>query len=173
MKPKISNQTFRSYPGHYLSQSVLIMIFMALVLFPLGSLESSIFTAIGASTLASSIVTMFAMPNSPVAATHRVIGGYVIGILVGIIIHHIFLALTNGSLSSHHTLTLDICGATAVGITMIIMAMLGLVHPPSAGLALAIVIGPWNRWTIFVVAIAVLVLCLIKYLLRKWFINLL
>lgn len=168
---RLLNKKFRYNPGHYFLQCLLIMIFMVLVLFPLGSLESNVFTAIGASTLASSIIIMFATPNAPVSAIYRVIGGYTIGILVGMF-WHLMLAIFEQHILIDHTLATDITGALAVGFVMIIMALFDLIHPPSAGFSLAIVIGPWNRWTICVVIVAVLILCVIKYLLRNWFIKL-
>lgn len=165
------NKHVKHHPIHYCLQCILIIIFMLFVLFPLGSVEDNVFTAIGASTLASSILTMFAIPNAPMAAIHRVIGGYVIGILIGLLFHLILITLEK-HLITHHIITMDICGALAVGITMLIMAILNLIHPPPAGFSLAIVIGPWNRWTICVVIIAVPILCLVKYILRNWFIKL-
>lgn len=166
------NKNFKENAGHFFVQALLIIVFMACVLFPLGSLKSSVFTAVGASTLAASIVMAFALPESPAAAVHRIFGGYMIGLLIGLLWHAALVALEKHA-SLPAPLPVDICGALAVGMTMILMGIFGLLHPPSVGLSLAIVIGPWSHWTIIVVVVAVLILCLIKYLLRNWFINLL
>jgi CBS domain-containing membrane protein len=172
---RLLNDNFIHHKAHFLLQCLIIVFFLAAVLFPLGALRASVVTAIGASTLASSIFAIFAAPKAAMSAIHRVLGGYTIGILVGLFWHQLFQHF-NAQMHQNpldHTLTIDLCGSLAVGTAMLIMAMLDLIHTPPVGFALALAIAPWNYWVICVVIAAVLVLCLIKYLLRNWFINLL
>ena len=165
------NKNFIENKLHFLIQSILVVVFMALVLLPLGSIKADVVTAIGASTLAASVFILFALPNSPVAAIHRVIGAYFIALVLGILWHYIYMKVNTNI--TNHPLALDLCGAFAVGTTVLIMALFDLIHPPTVGFSLALVIGPWNHYTIYVVIVAVIVLCLIKISLKNWFINLL
>jgi len=168
------NPKFTNNIGHFCLQALLITVFMFCVLLSLmygrtGSI--SILTAIGATSVASSIFVVFALPGSSVALPHRVIGGYVIGILAGISWHYAALSWTH-FFNTPDFIIHCVAGGCAAGTAMLVMGLLDFQHPPTMGLALGLVMDQWDDRTLIVVVVAVLVMCLIKWLLRRWLLDL-
>ncbi len=167
----------RDIKFNLLWQTLLVVLFMSVVLFAFNeATNSSVLWAVGTSSLASSAYIVFAMPQSIAARSHRVIGGYVVAIGVGIVFHQILYALFQ-VFSSHfffqeHPHTFWISASIGVGISMLLMVLLGFQHPPAAGIALVLVLGTHDFKVLTVIIIAVGVLAILRKLLSPYLKNL-
>ena len=63
-------------------------------------------------------------------------------------------------------------GAVAVGLALLLMTMMNCEHPPAAGLALGLVLQGYHVVSLLIISVSVAILLVIKYLLRRWLINL-
>lgn len=161
------DKKFRAKTGKYAFQSLLATLTLIIV-FNLMNLfdEAVIFAAIGATTF-----IVFAMPNYVTASARRVIGGHAVGIFSGSICKLLILALAQQSIeSSPHFFA--IVGAISVGVSIFIMVVTETEHPPAAGTALGLVIGEWSLSVIIFLMICSILLSVIKYILRRWLIDL-
>jgi CBS domain-containing membrane protein len=150
------------------------MLYVSLVLFCLDFIDrGSTLWAIGASSLASSAYLVFTNPSSPVARYHRIIGGYLVSVLVGLLIH-ILLSHISQHMQIHTTIPhlFWITASIAVGISMLLMVLLGYEHPPAAGVALVLVLDINDYSTLFVILGAAAVLALLKKLLKYTLVDL-
>ncbi|MFN7098067.1 MAG: HPP family protein, partial [Gammaproteobacteria bacterium] len=168
----IINPNFKRAKKTYLFKCVVVLIVMLIVLTNLQLISmNAILGAIGASSLASSIFICFALPRSPAAEPRRMIGSYVIGILIGIIFYYIATYLMNVYSSLSTGIVYEITGSLAVAITMFLMVFFSLEHPPAAGMALGIVIDPWRDETLLVIIVAIILIAIAKEFLRPWLLT--
>jgi len=158
----IIDKNFRKAIPNYVLQSLLAMITLVIILVFLDVLaEAAIVAALGASTF-----IVFAMPNSVTAHPRNVIGGHIIGLITGSICYYIFISATDLSISEDFLYLL--AAALCVGLAIFLMVITDSEHPPAAGTALGIVVYGWTAWTVVFVLIFAAMLCLAKYLLRRW-----
>ena len=144
----------------YIWQCGLATLFMFVVLYFVDILTYPAFLAV----LGSTFFIVFTMPHSYVSNPRPLIGGYIISSISGVTfcliskIPHIQSDFLTDSFE------MDICGALAVGFSIFFMVIFDAEHPPAAGLALALIINPWDHLTIF------FLLCIIILLsvLRRW-----
>ena len=169
------NPHFRRYFLRFFFQTIFIVVFMLFVMVALiygRTKPMDVLSAIGASSVAASAFIVFALPASQVSMPHRIFGSYVIAIICGISWHFLIPYINDifpiGAMPAR-----CVASAFSTGCTMLLMAMLDFEHPPAMGLALGLVMDVWDDWTLFIVIIAVLMLCVLKVMLRRWFINLL
>jgi CBS domain-containing membrane protein len=161
---------------HIIWQLFCAMAYVAAVLLVLGLVDhDTTLWAIGASSLASSAYLVFANPSAPVSRYHKVIGGYLIAVLVGllvhILLHHIFTHMSmdlGGIIPRMFWITATI----AVGLSMFLMVILGYEHPPAAGVALVLVLDTSDYYTLFVILGAAMVLAILKKLLKFTLVDL-
>jgi hypothetical protein len=156
----------------WMFQCLLVFIIMALFLFALGEIRNNILvTAIGTTSLGSSAFLAFVAHSSRMASNQRMIGGYLIAIAVGGLMH-----LFAYRYAAYFPLNVDhvvwILSAAATAITMMIMTLTDLPHAPAAGLSLGMVINFWNWYALVVIFSAVILIAIIKTLLKPWLINL-
>lgn len=165
---------FNTVNRKYFIQCLMIYCFISLVLFFMGSiLEKDVLSAVGVSAIAASTFLVFCIPNASASHCKKLIGGYLVGLLLGMagyfIIHHANIFQTHIT----HYITFVIWGGFTVGITSLIMAIFNVEHPPAAGLALGLAYERWENHVIIVIVISILCLCLIRYLLKDYLISLL
>jgi len=153
-------------------QCLLVFFIMWAFLAALGELRSNVLvTAIGTTSVGSSAFLAFVAHNSPMAHNHRLIGGYIIAITIGGLMHY---------LSLHYSAFLPfapehavwILSAAATALTMMFMTLVNLPHAPAAGLSLAMVIKFWVWQALVILCVAVLVIAILKTVLRPWLVNL-
>ncbi len=169
------NPHFRQHAFRFFFQTFLIVAFMFFLLLALvygRTKPMDVLTAIGVSSVAASAFIVFALPSSQVSMPHRIFGGYTIAIICGVVWYFLGQELSRIS-GWPPTPVRCLTSAMSAGSTMLLMALFDFEHPPAMGLALGLVMDTWDDWTLFVVIVAVLVLCTLKFLLRRWFINLL
>ncbi len=156
---------------NYIWQPLLAVIFVCAVLFFLKqTAHSMILWAVGASSLSSSALIVCSHPSSKTSRAVNIIGGYIIGIFVGELLRTIvvqFEPIVKGFLMDPSYQMLVFAAAIAVGISILLMSLLKVRHPPAAGIALVLVIDIRDYSVLIIIFIAAVVLALLRLLLRK------
>ena len=152
----------------YLSQCFLAALTIFVILLFLDILnEAAIIAALGASAF-----IVFTMPTKYSSEPRRLIGGYIVGVLIGCSFY--FLSISNefASLFGNQQLSLAIFASLAVGIAMFIMAVTNSEHAPAAGIALGLVLNEWDYVTIIFILGAILWMAGVRKLLKPLLMDL-
>ena len=162
------DKKFRKNFEKYIFQCVLATFTILAVLVFLNVLtETAIITALGASAF-----IVFTMPNTYSSDPRRLIGGYLVGILVGMLCLYFSTIEGISTFFMTQKMTLIIFGAIAVGITIFIMTITNTEHAPAAGIALGLVINEWNYLTLILIISAIVWLVSVRKLLKPYLIDL-
>lgn len=165
---RLFDRKFRKNIHRYVFQCVLATLTILAVLFFLDVLtETAIIASLGASAF-----IVFAIPNSYSSDTRRLIGGYIVGITVGIICFNISRMFPTINFFTHIETSLIIFGAISVGIAIFIMAVTNTEHPPAAGISLGLVINPWSILTIIFILCAIIWLSGVRKILKPYLMDL-
>ncbi|NLL90753.1 MAG: HPP family protein [Dehalococcoidales bacterium] len=118
--------------------------------------------------LAASTFIVFSKPSAKAATPRRLIGGYLVGIICGLLCYYIF----NGGLLHEAAARYDIvfwfACALSVALSLFLMTITNTEHAPAAAIAMGIVASGFSwQVVIFVVLFAVL-LSLARRLLKPW-----
>ncbi|MGO1368069.1 HPP family protein [Senegalia sp. (in: firmicutes)] len=159
---------FKDNIKRYIFQCILATIS---IMFILLFLNYFVYTTIIASLGATTFI-VFTMPKTHSAQTKNILGGYTLGIVFGIIFHLISIFLIDIIDSINlHTLYM-ITGALSVGVTSFIMTITNTEHPPAVGMALSLILTPWEFKTLFFVYLCIILMIVVKKLLKKQLIDL-
>ena len=167
MNIRLFDEKFKSNKEKYIIQSLLcgIAVGMALVFFDVVR-QPMIIASFGASGFIA-----FTMPHRPIASARHLIGGYVIAIIVGCLMH----ALT--VLPIEHDLTQIalhiIASIVVVTLAMFIMSVTNTEHAPATSIALGLVINDWTYVTVARIMVGILIIVLVQRLTRNWMMDLL
>jgi CBS-domain-containing membrane protein len=162
------DKKFKKNSFKYIFQCILATLTILAVLIFLDVLkETAIITALGASAF-----IVFTMPTQYSSDPRRLIGGYIVGLIVGLIFYFLSKSQIKNTFQFSETTTLVIFGAIAIGFAIFIMAVTNTEHAPAAGISLGLVINRWDYLTIIFIFIAVLWLASIRYLLRGYLMDL-
>jgi CBS-domain-containing membrane protein len=154
---------FKHHPVRYLAQSAIAGVVTMVSLSFLGLLTHiGLVAALGATTFMT-----FTMPHHKSTRPRYLLGGYFMGSVAGIITSYIFS--TDGILPLNSVFAI---GAIAVGLATLLMVTTNTEHPPAAGMALGIVLQPWDYRTVSYVLGCVCFLCLARTALRRVMIDL-
>jgi len=145
---------FRLHWKNYVLQSAMATLVLLLALWVMKANQMILVASLGATAF-----IVFALPNSRTAQPRNVVGGHVVGLLCG--------ALCN-MLTTAGSPYVIVAYAVAVGISMFLMVMFDLEHPPAAGTALGIAILGAGEGAILSVLTGAVLLALAHYLLRRW-----
>lgn len=161
---------------HILWQSALVFIVMFgfMYVIKLYTNADETLSAIGATSLGSTAFLSFVAHDTAMARSRRIISGYIIGLVMGVL-GSIALLMTVHCQGFHcqvANLDVVISAATAM-LTMVLMLLLSSEHPPAVGIAIGLVLREWNYPVLFIVAMTVLAIVVLKELLRPWLLNLL
>jgi CBS-domain-containing membrane protein len=162
-KTELQIKNPRRHALHVLVQCVLAGAFLLLVFL----LADGLMTGLVAASLCASTFIAFAYPPAESSKPRYMIGGYAVAILCGGLAWVGRVFTTDSGLPTH-----TLFCAAAVFATMLLMVVCDFQHPPSAALAFTmvgtdhpVILGAYTFGCI-------LVLCLLKRLLRKFFVNL-
>lgn len=165
---RLFDKKFRKNVHRYVFQCILATLTILAVLFFLDVLtETAIIAALGASAF-----VVFAIPNSYSSDPRRLIGGYVVGIVIGIICFYISAFFPTSNFFTNTEMSLIIFGAIAVGLAIFIMAVTNTEHPPAAGIALGLVINTWDWMTIIFILCAISWLTGVRKILKPYLMDL-
>ena len=123
--------------------------------------------------MASTVFTIFVVPNSLASAPRRVVGGHTAGVVAGSIVAAVvaFLEVPMDSDSSRSLLVT--VAALTVGLSIALMVLTNTEHPPAAGAALGLVIHEWSLWSVGVIIGSAVALSILRAALRPKLVNLL
>lgn len=162
------DKKFRKNVHRYIFQCILATLTIFAVLVFLNVLtETAIIAALGASAF-----IVFTMPNTYSSDPRRLIGGYIVGIIVGILCNYISFIEDLSNLFITQKMALIIFGAIAVGIAIFIMTITNTEHAPAAGIALGLVINEWNYFTIILIFCAIVWMAGVRRFLKPYLIDL-
>ena len=162
---KVQNNMFK-----YIFQCLIATFIILLALLFLDLLTE---TAIIASLGATSFI-IFAMPKTYASSPKRLIGGYSIGISIGLLCFYLGTILQSfGNFNPFTNFETPIFfAAIAVGLSIFIMTITNTEHAPAAGIALGLVINQWNPKSILFIIIVMLAMAVTRHLLYSHLINL-
>jgi len=159
----IIDKAFLKSPRPYIIQSILAVVTVVLILTFVELLTHAAIVA----ALGSTVFIVFAMPNTIAAEPRRIIGGHVTGVAAGGLFYFIFftgpLSESFGTIEYLHWIP----AALAVGLSLFVMTVFNLEHPPAAGTALGIAVHEWSNMTVVFVLVFAISLAIIKTLLKK------
>lgn len=156
---------FKSKYHYYFIQTAIAAAVVAVLMMFLNLIEhTGVVAALGATTF-----MIFTMPHRVSCRARYVVAGYVIGIAVGIACSQAYDLVP----AWHTHAGLAINGGIAVGLSSFLMVSTNSEHPPAAGLALGLVLQPWDFPTVFFVMGCVITLSVVKTVLRRVMIDLL
>ena len=125
-----------------------------------------------AASLGASSCILFLTPNKTGSRSVNLIGGYLLAAVSGIIFCYLHIAVLNAMGYAEVDIVLVIARASAAALTTFLMAWTRLIHPPSAALALGLTADINCLRTAAAAIIGIVILCLIRYCLRKHLKNL-
>ncbi|MDD4858616.1 MAG: HPP family protein [Dehalococcoidales bacterium] len=149
---------FRLLWKHYVYQSLLATVVLAIVLAVLRAEHAVVVASIGATAF-----IVFTMPGLSTARPRRIIGGHIIGLIIGSLCFLFPHASTASSI---------IVYSASVGISMFLMVALDAEHPPASGTALGVAISGFSPAIILTVLTASILLALAHRYLHKYLRNL-
>ncbi len=158
---KIFDEKFRKNKLRYILQCSLATISVFIFLMLLDALSDAVIVA----SLGASSFIAFAMPKTRSAIPKAMIGGYSVGLISGIICHYLLVFISNGNAVIPGNLLFAFFCALAIGLTIFVMAITNTEHPPSAGIALGIVIEGFEPLSVIVIIVGIILLAVIKTLL--------
>ena len=160
LRPRLKNYLFQC------SLATLSLVVILLV-------ENTLFSAAIVVSIASTAFTIFVFPNSVASTPRRVIGSQIVAILSGSLIFAVLHISAVESVAADVQLVTNVAAALAVGLGILMMVATNTEHPPAAGVALGIVIDPWQWSAIVFVLAGALALSIVRIILRPKMINLL
>ena len=129
--------------------------------------QAAVVASLGASTFLA-----FAVPHGVTARPKKMIGGYIIGIICGILLFSLLQLWPFARLSVADDFVPLISGAIAVGFSTFLMTVTSTEHPPAVGVALGFAVGGWTWETISFILLFAIILSAVKRRLHKHMINL-
>lgn len=158
---KLIDPKLKNHIGHYVLQCLIATGALVIVLFYVDIFfRATVVASIGATSF-----IIFTMPHKNRGKAKFIIGGYTVGIVCGVLCNQIVGIVGEGNLS--------ILGAVAVGLAMFLMVITNTEHPPAAAIALGITVEGYTGSMLVFIYMVTLFLLLIKWLLRRWLMDLL
>ena len=159
----------RGRAGNYAAQSAMATLaMMAILLLVDVVLRAAIVVA-----MASTVFTIFVVPNSVAATPRKVIGGHIVGVAAGSLIAVVMALPALSPALEDSRLLFDSLAALTVGLSIAVMVVTDAEHPPAAGAALGLVVQGWTLSSVGVILIGAVTLSLIRVALRPRLVNLL
>ena len=151
----------------YISQAILggLAVAVALVFFDVVN-QPVIIASFGASGFIA-----FTYPHKKMSSPRHLIGGYIIGIIIGCLIHFLTVFPIDQYLTQK--IIHIFAGALAVGCSMFLMAITDTEHAPATSIALGLVINDWTVSTIVFILVGITLISGIQYVLKPKMIDLL
>ncbi len=167
VKNNFYDSKFSDNKKRYIFQCLAATFIVYLVLTSLSIVSSDLVIA----SVASTAFIIFSAPHGEGARTRYILGGYLIGFLMGGLCYYL-MKLCMYLMPSLHVHFDEIFGALAIGLSIFVMVILDLEHPPACSAALALIINDWNQWTIGITFLALFILVISRVVLRKHLIQL-
>jgi CBS-domain-containing membrane protein len=168
LRVKILDKKFRQNINRYIFQCSLATFTILLILLFLDVLEE---TAILASLGATAFI-VFTMPNAYSSHPRRLVGGYCVGVVVGLLCYMLVSSSFFSSLPVSQTVSVAVFGAIAVGIAIFVMVATDTEHAPAAGIALGLILNDWDFTTVIFIVTAVMLMAFVRRMLKPILLDL-
>ncbi len=161
---KVIDQRFKANKAHYFLQCLMGTAAVMIILLTIDTMFKEVMIA----SFGATAFSIFALPHIRTSRPRSVMGGYTIGIILGVVLNLMagYLYTKQGFFVAY-----SIMGAVAVGLSLLMMTMTNTEHPPAAGLALGLVLQGFQVDSLLIIYVSVLILLIIKRILRGWLIN--
>ncbi len=163
------DRNLRPRAKSYLFQCALATLSLVAILL----VQEAIFSAGIVVAVASTAFTIFVFPDSIASRPRRVVGGHIVAILAGSLLFLILQTPSVEALTAGSQLGTNVAAALAVGLGILLMVATNTEHPPPAGVALGIVLDPWQWSALAFVIASALLLTIVRIALKPRLINLL
>ena len=157
-----SGGKFQKNLKHHIFQSLLTFICVGIAL-----LMHEFFGGIIVASLGASSCIIFITPHTNASKARCVVGGYVCGSIAGLLLGFLHRYVSSLGFYGQETALLIVCAASSA-FCIFLMITSGLVHPPSAALALGLAADRENYKTALAAILGVMILCAARRLLRKY-----
>ncbi len=148
---------FKHHWKNYIFQSAAASAALFIVLLVLQTSRLANVAALGASAF-----IIFAMPKNIAARSRNLIGGHLTGLTVGSLMGLLSTALPE-SLLLHVAVY-----ALAVGISIFIMVVIDMEHPPASGTALGMAVDGFSLNVAIAIVVSVLILAFIHHFFKPY-----
>jgi len=163
---KIFDERFPEHRINYFLQPLFAAIAVGLALFLFDIVDQPMIVA----SFGASAFIIFIRPHDKTSSPRNVLGGYVIGIVVGSVVH---LATF---FDIEHDLTEKVlylfAGGLAVFFAMFCMAVTNTEHAPATSVALGLVLNTWRISIIGKVILGIVIISLVHHFLKKRMVDL-
>ena len=171
---RIVDENFKKNKMHYILQACLAGVAVAIALAFFDVVRQPVIIA----SFGASAFIAFTMPKQPASSPRKLIGGYVIGVIIGCLINILMIVpAENYFKAAENYLALGgvhiLAGAVAVALSMFFMTITETEHPPAASIALGFVVNDWTLSTAFFVIVGISAISLIRKIFKSWMIDLL
>jgi CBS-domain-containing membrane protein len=164
---QLLDEKFKGDKLRYLLQSLLATVVVCVLLLVLDTVtNAAVIAALGASSFIA-----FTMPHANVSKFRYLIGGYLMGILAGVLCRAAMnaLHLSNQGATAAYVLF----GGVAVGVAIFLMVITNTEHLFAASLALGLVLNGFDLRVVLCIMLGIVALAVIKLLLKPILKNLL
>lgn len=167
------NPRFLQHKKACFVQALVALVFISVVLCALDDLSrTTAFRIIGATSLSASTFIVFATCNNSSARIHAILGGYLIGAVVGLMCYLLSRIMDLYVLNQYYLYTYEFVGAVALAMSLLLMVIFDVQHPPAAGLSVGVVIDVWDADSFIVITAAVIALAALRVLLKDKLVHL-
>lgn len=160
-----------NYAGNrvrYLAQCVLASIIVFIIVMILDIIaQAAIISALGASSFIA-----FTMPHRNVSRPRYLVGGYAVGVVVGLSCRMLGTLPWEEWLWLHPHVETNALVGVAVGVTMFLMVVTNTEHPPAAGVAFGLTIIEPSLRTVLVIVVGIVSLAVVKRLCQPHLLDL-
>lgn len=156
----------RSDIKRYALQCGMAGIVVLLLLLVLDAVTQTVLIA----SLGASAFIAFAVPRSLLSGHRHMIGGYIVGMVIGVVMSGLNNWIDPPGGWDHAVVVLF--GALAISTAMFVMVTTRTEHPPAASLALGLVLNEWTLVTLFVILAGVVLLSVVKRLVLPMLLDL-
>ena len=164
---QVLDEKFRVNKLRYVFQCLLATLSVFFILLVLDAqTHSAIVAALGASSF-----IVFTMPDTQSSRPRFLIGGYLMGMVAGVLCHTFFSLIPLQASGQLYLYALF--GALSVGSSIFLMVITNTEHPPAAGLALALILNEWTAMTLLIVITGIILLSVLRQALKPIVMNLL
>lgn len=163
---RIFDSKFQDNKLKYIAQTIMGAMAVTAALFIFDIVNQPVIIA----SLGASGFVAFSAPHNYTAQPRHLIGGYIIGITLGCLLHY-FTTFPLETYAAQKIVHLAAC-AIAFALAMFFMAITNTEHAPAAGVTIGFVINDWTIFTILFVMLGIIVISSIQTVLKKWMIDL-
>lgn len=154
------DNNFKKHRTKYILQSLMAFsVIFIMTLFIDIVVETTVMASLGAT-----VFIVFTMPHTTRSKVRYIVGGYTIGFIVGFLCPKLLMT------DSVYINSFEV--ALAVGIAIFLMVITNTEHPPAAAAAMGVAVDGIDLQTAVAFFICILFVLGVKFVMRKWLINL-